>query len=227
MQLVFVVDDELHIRQQLESGLQESGFITRSFEQSDSFLRALKTTRPDAIVLDWMLPDGAELIKMLRADVRTRAIPIVLLTACDNESKSIAGLELGADDYIKKPVSIKELSARIRSILRRDEYLRDDKNVRLCFGGLELDVPARRVYFKADEVFLTMREFDLLSVLMKNKGRVLTRKYLLDTVWGLDYEGDTRTLDVHISYLRKKLNGKVIDTIRGVGYRFCDDMEKA
>lgn len=226
--LIYVVDDELHIRQLLLLGLSEQNFSVCAFEDGQSFLRALEQGLPGAVVLDWMMPqpDGAALCALLRQDPHTRAIPIVMLTARGSEMDRVRGLELGADDYMSKPFSIKELAARLRALLRRGEYLAAQQPVakRLLVGDVALDSDARKVYAGQQELALTMREFDLLQALLKNMGRVLTREVLLDTVWGWEYCGDTRTVDVHIRYLRQKLACSkeiCIETVRGVGYRLA------
>lgn len=226
-ELVYIVDDELHIRTLLEYGLSDYGFVTRAFPDGNAFLAAVKLMRPDAIILDWMMPppDGMALTQILRDNARTRAIPILMLTARAHENDRVNGLECGADDYLTKPFSLKELSARLRSLLRRETYLKEYHGDTLICGDLEMDEQARTVYFNGEPLKLTMREFDLLCALMKNTGKVLTREFLLDTIWGMTYIGDTRTVDVHIRYIRKKLGeyGAHIETVRGVGYRFRND----
>lgn len=225
---IYIVDDEKHIRQLLELGLSEHGFCVRAFEQGEAFLQAVREEMPAAAVLDWLMPapDGMELIKLLRNDARTRMLPVILLTARAGEADHVQGLEQGADDYITKPFSIIELAARLRALLRRSDYGRKQQNVIMRCGDVELDEEGRTVYLRGAQVALTMREFDLLHALMKNKGRVLTRELLLDTVWSMEYLGDTRTVDVHIRYLRQKLGKSAtmhIETVRSIGYRLSVD----
>lgn len=221
--LIFIVDDEAHIRKLLELGLRDNGFDVRAFADGEAFLAAIRTQLPEAVVLDWMMTplDGMALVALLRKNVRTRHIPIVMLTAKAAEKDKIAGLDEGADDYVTKPFSVKELAARLRTLLRRETYL-SEKDTLTC-GDLELFQSGRDVRCRGQALALTMREFDLLCALMKHKEKVLPRERLIDMVWGIDYEGDTRTLDVHIRYLRKKLaqEGSVacISTFRGIGYR--------
>ncbi len=223
---VYIVDDELHIRKLLEVGLAEMGFLTRTFEDGQTFLKAVAEKLPDLIVLDWMMPspDGMELCGILRAQPRTRPIPILMLTARSGEGDRIKGLNTGADDYVTKPFSIKEISARLHALLRREEYLANKSNATVVFGDLELDEAARILRQGGEEVPLPLKEFELISMLMKNKGRVLTRELLLDTVWNGEYSVDSRTVDVHIRYLRQKLGDNKfveIQTVRGVGYRLA------
>ncbi|MDL2235887.1 response regulator transcription factor [Christensenellaceae bacterium OttesenSCG-928-L17] len=222
-ELVFVVDDELHICKLFEIGLREQGLRVRTFLDGNAFLLAMRTERPDAVLLDWMMqaPDGLEITRRLREDPRTRPIPIILVTARSGENDRLMGLEVGADDYITKPFSIKEVAMRVKSVLRRDTYLRAYHAQVVRVGDIEIDEKARQASKGGEPLALTMREFDLLLLLMKNSGRVLSRDYLVDTVWGLDYDGDMRTLDVHIRYLRKKIGRDGdIGTVRGIGYRF-------
>ncbi len=233
--LIYIVDDEQHIRQLVALGLRDAGFETRAFADGASFLAAMAKQKPDAVILDWMMPppDGAALCAMLRADPDTRAIPIAMLTARAGEADLVAGLDNGADDYITKPFSVKELAARIRALLRREELMAKPNpapNAVIALGEIVLDPVGRIVKKSGMPVNLTMREFDLLSMLMKNAGRVMTREMLLDLVWGMEYYGDTRTVDVHVRYLRQKLEDvaehpRYIQTVRGVGYRFTDDGE--
>lgn len=221
---IYIVDDEPHIRQLLALGLAEQGFRVCAFEMGEAFLRAVEERIPDAAVLDWMMPppDGLELCGMLRADPRTRAVPLLLLTARNGEADRVLGLEQGADDYLGKPFSIRELAARLRALLRREEYLAQGKRAYLRCGDLVLDEEGREVRLGGQTVPLAAREFDLLGALLRNCGRVLTREVLLHCVWGGMYPGDTRTVDVHIRYLRQKLAGSKnvrIETARGMGYR--------
>lgn len=227
-ELIYIVDDEPHICQLAALGLEEAGYETRQFFDGDSFLQALGERIPDAVVLDWMMPppDGEALCRLLRGRPETQALPILMLTAKNTEDDRVAGLDMGADDYIAKPFSLRELAARLRANLRRARYVRPQGDERVLRAGeLTVDLASRRVQRGDRAVELTPKEFDLLVVLMKNRGRVMTRDMLLDQVWGVAYVGDGRTVDVHIRYLRQKIEAQPdqpqrIQTLRGVGYRF-------
>ena len=230
MSLIDIVDDEPHIRHLAAVGLKDAGFETAEFSDGTVLLHAVNQKQPDAILLDWMMPgqDGLSVLKTLRQNPATRPIPILMMTARSDEVDRVLGLELGADDYITKPFSVKELAARVRAVIRRQEYLTAPEAQSLSGGGLQLDYSRRRVLKNGEPVELTQREFELLYTLMKSPGRVFTREMLLDTVWKVDFYGDTRTVDVHVRYLRQKLedepdNPKRILTVRGVGYRFTDE----
>ena len=230
MPLIYIVDDEPHIRHLAAVGLKDAGFETAEFSDGAVLLHAVNQKQPDAILLDWMMPgqDGLSVLKTLRQNAATRPIPILMMTARSDEVDRVLGLELGADDYVTKPFSLKELAARVRAVIRRQEYLAAPEAQSFSGGGLELDYSRRRVLKNGEPVELTQREFELLYTLMKSPGRVFTREMLLDTVWKVDFYGDTRTVDVHVRYLRQKLedepdNPKRILTVRGVGYRFTDE----
>lgn len=228
---IFVVDDEAHIRELLEYNLVDNGYSVTCYEDALSLLVALKTQKPDAIILDLMLPklSGIDACKMIREDAETRPIPIIMLTAKNQEFDKILGLELGADDYITKPFSIKELIARLRAVMRRFDTANEssdnmaDKPMILKAMDLRIDLPKHEVTKAGQTLILTYKEFELLRMLVENAPNVLTRDALLNKVWGYDYYGDTRTVDVHIKNLRKVLgdkNEKYIVTVRGVGYKF-------
>ena len=230
MALIYIADDEENIRNIVAIGLRDSGFDTMEFADGDSLLREVKKKLPDAIILDWMMPrpDGLAVCRMLRENEETRSVPILMLTARGEEIDRVLGLEIGADDYIVKPFSIKELGARVRAVLRRTA--REEKPEEEVFrhGTLVVDVTRHQVQRDGKNVDLTAKEFDLLVMLMKNQGRVMTRDTLLDKVWGVEYFGDTRTVDVHVRYLRQKIeqnpdNPVLIQTVRGVGYRFAEE----
>ena len=177
------------------------------------------------ILLDINLPDGSGLELLREIKENTPGIPVILLTANDTDLDIVDGLERGADDYITKPFSVKELCARVRAVIRRKEYLSPVQDEVLTCGPISVNTAARRCLKNGEPVELTMKEFDLLVMLMRNAGRVLTRDALLDKVWGLEYFGDARTVDVHIRYLRQKIedepdNPRLVVTLRGVGYRF-------
>lgn len=228
MALIYVVDDEANIRHLAALGLQDAGYETAEFSSGGEMLAALPAREPDCVVLDWMMPqpDGLEVCRRLRAESRWRHIPIIMLTARSDEVDKILGLELGADDYLTKPFSVKELAARVKALIRRGDYLaaRDEL---IRSGELELDSARHRVTKNGREIALSLREYELLYELMKHPGRVLTREILLNRVWKTDFVGDTRTVDVHIRYLRQKIEDepdspRYILTVRGVGYRFVE-----
>ena len=230
MPLIYIVDDEPHIRRLASIGLRDAGFETAEFSDGAVLLHALHQKQPDAILLDWMMPgqDGLSVLKALRQNPATRPLPILMMTARTDEVDRVLGLELGADDYITKPFSVKELAARVRAVIRRQEYLAGPEEQLLICHGVSLDYTRHRVMKNSVPVELTQREFELLYTLMKSPGRVFTREMLLDTVWKIDFYGDTRTVDVHVRYLRQKLEDepdkpKLILTVRGVGYRFADE----
>lgn len=229
MALIYIADDEPNIQKLVSFGLKDSGFKTAEFSNGTQLLNTVKQRIPDAIILDWMMPelDGLTVCRMLRENEQTRDIPILMLTAKNEEINRVLGLEMGADDYIVKPFSIKELCARVRAVLRRANRREKSDNTVYSCGDLIVDI-TRHTVTKAEKLIeLTAKEFDLLVILIKNKGKVLTRDTLLNRVWGLDYYGDTRTVDVHIRYLRQKVEENsdspyYIQTVRGVGYKFTD-----
>ncbi|WP_312694362.1 response regulator transcription factor [Caproiciproducens sp.] len=227
MALIYIADDELNIRKLVSFGLKDSGFETAEFPDGTQLLNAVRQRAPDAIILDWMMPqpDGLAVCRMLRENEATRAIPVLMLTARGEEIDRVLGLEIGADDYIVKPFSIKELCARVRAVLRRSARQEDSAGQVLSNGDLTVDITRHSVKKGDASIELTVKEFDLLAMLMKNSGKVLTRDTLLDKVWGIEYYGDTRTVDVHVRYLRQKIEDNpddpvYIQTVRGVGYKF-------
>ena len=227
MALIYIADDELNIRKLVSFGLKDSGFETAEFPDGTQLMNAVRQRAPDAIILDWMMPqpDGLAVCRMLRENEATRAIPVLMLTARGEEIDRVLGLEIGADDYIVKPFSIKELCARVRAVLRRSARQEDSAGQVLSSGDLTVDITRHSVKKGDVSIELTVKEFDLLAMLMKNSGKVLTRDTLLDKVWGIEYYGDTRTVDVHVRYLRQKIEDNpddpvYIQTVRGVGYKF-------
>ena len=224
---ILVIDDEVHIVELLKFNLEISNYnVDFAYDGLDGYIKA-KNDKPDLILLDWMLPNitGIELLKKIRSDKELRQIPVIMLTAKNMENDKIEGLEQGADDYITKPFSVKELLARISSVLRRYniQEVPMEENI-LELGNIKLDLCKHEVYKKGEKIDLTLKEFELLKLLIENKGKVLSRNHLLDKVWGYEYYGETRTVDVHIRYLRKKIEDdsnseKYIQTVRGVGYK--------
>ena len=222
-QYILIVEDEADIAESLRYNFEREGFRTETAESGEKGLRlALDEKRPPSLILlDLMLPgmSGIELCRRLRREPVTKKIPIIMLTARAAETDKITGLEIGADDYITKPFSVKEVIARVRAVLRRV----DSESVQKYEDEkLSVDFVDMRVHCSGEEIKLTRKEFSLLTYLTKNSGRVATRQNLLDNVWGYSYFGDTRTLDVHIRRLRQKLGdcGDCIETVVGVGYRF-------
>lgn len=232
MTRILLVDDEPLITDSLSYSLRREGFEVRAVSDGPAALQEIQDFQPDLVVLDIMLPgmSGLEVCRRLRAQ---SAIPVIMLTARGEEIDRVLGLEVGADDYLAKPFSFRELLARIRSILRRVEMDRQMSQTQsLTLGKLTLDPVSRRAYKGDQELQLSAREFDLLSMLMMNAGRALSRKELLSEVWGNEWVGDSRTLDVHVRWLRLKVEDdpaspKYIQTVRGHGYRFAGPEELA
>ena len=225
---ILIVEDEKDIVRMLEYNLKKNGYKTLVARNGETALAAARKEKPAIILLDLMLPgiDGLEACKALKADPKTTAISIIMLTAKAQESDKIVGLELGADDYITKPFSPRELVARVRAVLRRGTE--KDKFPEIYrIGALSIDFTKIQAYIKDKPVDLTSKEFELLKTLIRSKGRVLSRDHLLDTIWGFDQamEIQTRTVDVHIRTLRKKLKSeaKRIVTVKNYGYRFEEE----
>jgi DNA-binding response OmpR family regulator len=222
-QQILIIEDEPDIAESLHYNFERDGFKAQIAESGEKGLRLALSDAgaPSLIILDLMLPgmSGMELCRRLRREPQTRKTPIIMLTAKASEADKIAGLELGADDYIVKPFSVKEVLARVRAVLRRTD---ENAAERYEDEKLSIDFEDMRVTCGGQRVRLTRKEFALLTNLARNAGRVATRQNLLDNVWGYSYFGDTRTLDVHIRRLRQKLGdcGDCIETVVGVGYRF-------
>lgn len=222
---ILVVDDEQDVLDLVVYNLRKAGFKTLAAADGQTALQKARDDLPNLIVLDLMLPklDGAEVCKMLKADTKTAHIPIIMLTAKAEELDRVVGLEIGADDYVTKPFSPRELLLRIRLILRRTRGEAKPTEILKC-GDLVVDTARHGVSIKGQEVELTATEFKLLATLMERRGRVQTRDRLLTDVWGYEGDVDTRTVDTHVRRLREKM-GKAadyIETVRGVGYRFSD-----
>lgn len=228
-QTIFVVEDEVHIQQLIKYNLEANGFKVNVFEKGEDLLAFTADTIPDLFLLDLMLPgmDGFDVCRHLRQNLRTKNIPIIMLTAKSEEFDKVLGLELGADDYITKPFSVRELLARIKALFRRINTVSEPNVDVISHGDITIDCTRREVY-KGDKLIeMPLKEFELLKMLITNKGKVLSREHLLDKIWGFDYYGETRTVDVHIRYLRQKIedndeNPTLIETVRGIGYRFTD-----
>ena len=219
--MIFVVEDDADIREVEVYALRSTGFSAKGFSDGAAFFAALKESTPELVLLDVMLPgeDGVSILKKLRAETATKGIPVVMATAKGAEYDKIMSLDLGADDYLVKPFGMMEMVARVRAVLRR--VLPAKENGALRCGGIELDLMAHKVTAGGAPVELTLKEFEILHLLMSRPGTVFTRDQLLSEIWGMDYDGETRTVDVHIRTLRLKLgeSGSAIETVRGVGYR--------
>lgn len=222
---ILVVDDEVHIQELIKFNLENNGFKVICAGNGIDALNLARMELPDLVLLDLMLPgiDGYEVCKEIRKDNSISSMPIIMLTAKGDEFDKVLGLELGADDYLTKPFSVRELLARVKAILRRTVIKNIDTLYR--FGNIVVDFDKHEILRDDEKIDLTLKEFELLEILIRNKGRVMTRDYLLDKIWGYDYIGETRTVDVHIRHLRQKIekddkNPVFLETVRGVGYRF-------
>jgi DNA-binding response OmpR family regulator len=224
MKKVLVVDDEPTLVATLKYNLEREGYHVITATDGESGLSAARAKRPDLIVLDLLLPvmDGLEVCRILRREMTT---PILMLTAKTEEVDKVVGLELGADDYVTKPFSMRELLARVRALLRRAETLPSAETEVLAAGDLQVDLRRREASRAGRALPLRPKEFDLLAFFLRNRGRAFTRDQLLNQTWGYDFAGDTRTVDVHIRWLRQKIEDvpakpSRLITVRGVGYRF-------
>jgi DNA-binding response OmpR family regulator len=238
---ILVVDDEPVLVETIAYNLEQAGYQVTTAADGSSALEAAHRETPDLIILDIMLPemDGLEVCRQLRRESNTSTTPIMMLTAKGDEIDKVVGLEVGADDYVTKPFGRRELLARVRALLRRSEYAPNSEERyapatvtevprqtrELVAGPIRIDLAGRRVHCRGQELELQPKQFELLTYLVRNRGTVLTRDQLLHNVWGYDYVGDTRTVDVHVRWLREKLeedpaNPRLIQTVRGVGYVF-------
>jgi DNA-binding response OmpR family regulator len=228
MKSILIIEDEKDIVDLVVYHLRQSGFSVISALDGPSGLELAKKEHPSLVILDLMLPgmDGKDICRALKSNPLTESIPILMLTAKAEEMDRVIGLELGADDYVTKPFSPRELALRVKAILRRKEVAREGEKI-VRIGDLLIDIDRHHVSIKKSSVQLTSTEFKLLVELASNRGRVQTRERLLDKVWGYTYEGYARTVDTHIRRLREKLgpSGDSIETIRGVGYRFREENE--
>ena len=218
--LVYIVEDDNNISEIESFALKNSGYITEVFETGKIFFKHLQNKKPDIVLLDIMLPDmdGLEILKKMKNTPDYKKIPVILVTAKTTEIDKVKGLDLGADDYISKPFGIMELISRVKALLRRTLNLEEEKV--LSYESVVMDVEKRADYVNNDAVELTYKEFELLKLLLQNSGIVLRREVIMDRVWGTEFEGESRTLDMHIKTLRQKLGdgGAIIKTIRNVGY---------
>lgn len=223
---VVIIEDEEHITELLRYNFEENGYSVFSASNGREGLKLVQEVMPDVTLLDIMIPeiDGIEVCKLLKQDAKTRDLPVIMLTAKSSEMDKVLGLEIGADDYITKPFSIRELLARAKAVLRRSgqQHHQRESKKRYEIDDLTIDVEQHVVSRRGEAFQLTFKEFELLHILADNRGKVLTRDHLLDAVWGYEYYGETRTVDVHIRHLRRKIETdvhKYIETIRGVGYK--------
>lgn len=231
MQKIYCVEDDESIRELIIYALKSGGYEAKGFESSKEFYAELGNSVPDLVLLDVMLPgeDGFSILKKLRESADTKDTPVIMLTAKSSEFDKVKGLDLGSDDYITKPFGVLELLSRIRAVLRRTGTVKADDCI--TYSGITLDESKREVMVNGHECILTFKEFELLNYLMHNCTIVLSREKILSKVWGYDFEGESRTVDMHIKTLRQKLSEvgaeDVIKTVRSVGYKFeANSLEK-
>lgn len=222
---ILVTDDEEHISELVKFNLEKAGFLVSVCHNGSTALQRLEDEKVDLLVLDLMLPDidGIEVCKRVRKSEKNSELPIIMLTAKSEEIDRILGLELGADDYMTKPFSVKELVTRVKTVLRRSEHHVEEPSTVIQWQNMSMDLERHEVTINGQSIELTLKEFELLKYLLKNRGRVMSRNFLLDEIWGYDYFGETRTVDVHIRNIRKKISecseDDYIETVRGVGYK--------
>jgi len=228
MARLFIIEDEDDLRRILQYNLASAGHEVRAVARGLEGLEQIRNDPPDLLLLDLMLPDlsGLEICRQLKGEAATRNLPIIMLTARTEEIDRVVGFELGADDYVAKPFSVRELQLRIQAILRRSQRTEPVAVNEIFFGKLRISPEAHRVWVAGEEITLTSTEMKLLLTLYSRKGRVQTRGSLLDEVWEANPENNTRTVDTHIKRLREKLGatGDYVETVRGVGYRFVDSL---
>lgn len=227
--VILTIDDELHIRELLEYNLTKAGYEVLGAETGEKGMELLRTSQVDLVLLDCMLPgiDGVEVLRRIRANSELSNLPVMMLTAKGEEIDKVLGLEMGADDYLSKPFGIRELEARVKALLRRSssEKMEVQPEAALQVGDLVINHAAREVRLQGAPITLSLKEYELLYLLASHPNRVYTREQLLEQIWGYAYSGETRTVDVHIRNLRKKLEQDpekpdYIRTVRGIGYKF-------
>lgn len=222
--MIYYVEDDKDIRELVIYTLGITGFETKGFENGNDFFSALNVNIPSLIMLDIMLPDisGLEILERLKRSDAYSKIPVIMLTAKGSEFDKVTGLDMGADDYLAKPFGMMELVSRVKAVLRRSNIT--NKAQTLSVANLTMNLDKHTVFIGEVEVHLTLKEYDLLKILLENKGTVYSRDILFEKVWGYNFAGETRTLDVHILSLRNKLGeaGKLIETVRGVGYKIAE-----
>ena len=219
--MIYCVEDEKNIRELIVYTLEATGFSAVGMEDGKARFKSLKKELPELILLDIMLPgeNGYEILKKLKSEPETKNIPVILVTAREAEFDKVRGLDGGADDYVTKPFGMMELVARVKAVLRR--CARQTEQRELTCGKLRISVGRHEVFYGEEKIELTRKEFELLLYLAENKGMVMSRNQILGHVWGYDFDGETRTVDVHVRSLRQKLGkaGEMLETVRGVGYR--------
>ena len=227
--IILTIDDEEHIQDLLEYNLEKNGYEVLRAETGEKGLTILKNMQVDLVLLDYMLPgmDGIEVLKNIRSSQELVTLPVIMLTAKGEEFDKVLGLEMGADDYLSKPFGIRELLARIKALLRRSslEKIETQPEEKLLIGELVINNTAREVTVGGEPITLSLKEFELLYLLASHRNRVFTREQLLELIWGYEYSGETRTVDVHVRNLRKKIEPdpeqpRYIQTVRGMGYKF-------
>lgn len=225
--MIYCVEDDDNIRELVVYTLETTGLKARGFAEGNAFMEALAFDTPELILLDIMLPgeDGLELLRRLKSSSKTKDIPVIMVTAKGTEYDKVIGLDSGADDYVAKPFGMMELVSRIRAVLRRSG--KKTENTDMEVSGVRMDLKKHEVTVDGKVVTLTLKEFELLERLMRNQNIVMTRDQLLEDIWGYDFDGETRTVDVHVRTLRQKLGekGTIIETVRGVGYRVGESYE--
>ena len=221
MSVIYIVEDDKNISEIESYALKNSGYQVDSFENAKTFWSRCQERKPDLVLLDVMLPDsdGIEVLKKIRRNPDLKRVPVIMVTAKSSEIDKVKGLDNGADDYITKPFGIMELISRVKALLRRMNQ--DEEEKQLVFQNITLDCEKRQVTLDGENCELTYKEFELLKLFLQNAGIVMTRETIMEKVWGIDFEGESRTLDMHINTLRQKLGdaGKHIKTVRNVGYR--------
>ena len=221
--MIYCVEDDTGIRELMIYTLKASGFEAQGFAEASEFWQALSEKLPELILLDIMLPgeDGITVLEKLRHRADTAKVPVIMASAKGTEFDRVKGLDCGADDYLSKPFGMMEMVSRVRAVLRRSAPQKSDSVLRLC--GIELNIAEHRVISDSKEVQLTLKEFELLRLFMENPGYVFSRELLLSRIWGEEFVGESRTVDMHVGTLRQKLGapGEAIETVRGVGYRMC------
>ncbi|WP_313525644.1 response regulator transcription factor [Anaerotignum sp.] len=219
--MIYLVEDDNSIRELVAYTLHSAGLLAEGFEKPSAFWDAMENEIPSLILLDVMLPeeDGISILKKIRASAKTKKVPVILLTAKGSEYDKVMGLDSGADDYVAKPFGMMELLARVKALLRRTEG--EPEVAEHVLGELCVSQSRHEVTVGGNEVILTLKEFELLNLLLENRGRVMTRDQLLNSIWGYGFDGENRTIDVHIRTLRQKLGscGQYIETVRGIGYK--------